>query len=207
MRGDALQYDSMKELVMDDDTIKKLVRDIDSVQGPGEIKIFAGEGNCSVYDNPEVCKAFKRGKKRGVEIKMILGPILSVSEDTGKSRLTELAEDTIEVFYRPFRHMLPHYRVLKDSSKLQCYVEAPNPAREAELEVPIGNNSIWARKLDSDFDGFISVYGLKPYKDLTKVFILLRPSQIEELRRKSEDRGIDLEYLNKDDIENLLNYS
>ncbi len=181
----------------------RLIRDIKSVGDYGEIKIFSGEGNCHVYNNSEVYDALKEAKDRGVKIRMIIGPIISVAEETGETYLSELAGEGIEVFFRPCRHTLLHYRVMKDSEKIECYVEDHHPPMERGEFLISDKNGIWAQKFDSDFDQFIEAYGLKHSENLME-FVPLRPSEIELLKKKSRELNKSLDYLKKEDIVDIL---
>lgn len=185
--------------------MKTLVEYINAVKGPGQIKIFAGEGNCHIYNDPEVSEAFKKARKNGIEIKMIIGPILSVSEETGHSLLIDLAKDTIEMYCRPYRHTLPHYTVTKDLSGILCYVESPHSCLEEVAEIFTEKDGIWAQKFDRDFDEFIKAYNLQSCRNLEEVLIPLKPSQIKELKKRSKLAGKDAEYLYKDEIETIMN--
>ena len=111
---------------------------------------------------------------------------------------------TIKVYFRPKRHSLPHYRIMKDATQTRCHIQSIHSALEAGKEISVKESQKWSKELDREFDQFIRSYRLSACKNITDCFVALKPSQIESLKRMSEERRKDFEYLTKTDITSML---
>ena len=136
---------------------------------------------------------------------MVIGPILSVPETDGEVYLSELArEGIINVFPKPYRHSLPHYRVMEGSDKkavsLESFHEPLNPAPKIELL-----KNFWVTLSMGNFKDFIESYDLSAGKDLAQSLVFLNDSQIRKLLSECNGRGKPyFSYLEKNNIVDML---
>ncbi len=187
---------------IDDQRVSMLVKDIESVGDNQEIRIFAGEGNCHVYNREEVYNALTGVKTRGVKARMILGPVFCVPDNDNRGYLRRLVEeDAITVYYRPYRFQLPHYRVFTDrDDSLKIYLEEPHPSMIPGKAVENADENVWARKYYADFDEFIKIYELEVVKDIASRFLLWTPAQIETVCILAREENLDYDFLGKDEL-------
>jgi integrase len=155
-----------------------------------------------------VLNAFRRAKEeKKVRILMIGGPVISVEESSRENKLLDLVtEKIIELYIRPRRHTLFHYRIISDE---KIYIEEPHEAFASPAEryiITPQNPKGWIKYLEADFDRLISERKVELSQNPKKDFLLLTPSEIKLVRDKGSKLDKDYDLLTRDEIEELLNF-
>lgn len=184
---------------------ERLVEDINSAKKT--IKIFAGEATCLAYNEESVLQAFKQALDRGVKIEMIAGPLFSVDEKTKENGILDLAgKENFTLYFRPLRHRMSHFRII-DNNPDRFYGEWAHEA-QAPLSkrkvIESDDPELWTEKLSYDFDKFIELGKAISSQDPKRDFLLLTPSKIQKVKEEAARLKKDIDYMTKEEIENLL---
>jgi len=195
----------MSQIISDEERIKRLILDIDSASK--SIRIVSGEANYEIYNNEDVVTAFRNAKKRGVDIKIMIGPIIEVPEDGNDNMIVKLSEENVlEIYYRPERRTLIHYRIV---DKHVFYAEEPHPPLSPPSErrvmdiMDINDKEFWINKMIADFDARISEREVLLSK--REDFIMLKPSQIQKLISLLIKEGESYDFITKDVLKEIAN--
>ena len=182
---------------------------IRSVPKNGYVYMTAGELDCTVYTK-SVADALRTANKKGVEISVISGPVLSVDEN-GVSHVAELAKEGIVRLYlaqkrdRKFAGKT-HFRV---ASNGHLYWEEPHNPGEKVFRVGYNypQDHFEAKRFAKKFKALLSsneVRRVKSGENPYELFLCLTNEEHDTLRRAIVDEGRDYDDC---DIEYLKNVS
>ncbi len=159
------------------------------------VDVFSGEAHVALYSDPDLMQAFRDARRKGVRIRIVVGPVLSIyrkPDGSVYSGLIELMQDgTVEVLQRPTRETGEHYKIID--------------ATEAELEhahsplTPMSQREIVSRPAGSLHESFLSYLAegrTKPVKG-AQDFLLLTEEEILDVARSA---GSDYDAMTKEAI-------
>lgn len=80
------------------------------------VKIFAGEAHWAIFDHPDIIDTLTDLRKQGVNIKVVVGPVISTGGAPNSPELVDIAKKGIlELYYRSKRGSDPHFMIIDDS--------------------------------------------------------------------------------------------
>lgn len=117
--------------------VENLVKDIEAVGSDGRLDFFSGEAHAELFSHNAIMRSLREAHQRGVRIRLLMGPVLSVTErdDVRYSGVLELVEEgVIELYRRPLRETREHYRLMcwheNGSFREEIRIEAKHKALE-----------------------------------------------------------------------------
>ncbi|MFN8526186.1 MAG: hypothetical protein U0821_24055 [Chloroflexota bacterium] len=122
-------YDSPEWLPVRD-SVRSFIEDLESVRFGGTVRVFCGEADPSVYNDPAFLATVRRIRaERNACVRVITGPILLRPSDGQDNGLLALLEsgDIAELRHRRARYATGHFRVVETESYFRHYVEFPHP--------------------------------------------------------------------------------
>jgi hypothetical protein len=164
-------------------------------QAKKSIKVFSGEAHWMLYSHSSVLDTLRDQNNRGVDIKFIAGPALSVSKRGKETYLgiLELAkEKVINLYSRETRGKSCHFIIIDDA---EASIEDHHPPL-LPLDERIKTKAIAGSERFNEVCKIFSDHlaRLKPSNNPNEDFALMTPSQINELVRS----GVNFDGLTKE---------
>ncbi|MEM4409579.1 MAG: hypothetical protein QXI19_12640 [Candidatus Caldarchaeum sp.] len=170
------------------------------------VKIFAGEAPYTVFDRPKVIRALQEAAKRGVNIEIVVGPVISRGGNKESPELLELASrGTVKLYYRPRRESGVRFMILNDEEVVEwlhdeavtLLQEKPSCKRYSRVDRP----QDFALRMNK-FKLHASGESLTLHPE--KQFLLLRPAEIRKIFELASQQSKDYNNLGREEIEQLL---
>ena len=174
---------------------------IDVINGARKhITLVRGEIPYSVYDE-EVSRAMQRANDRGVEITLVCGPMVVVT-DSLEHPVLSLADRGVVDLYYSNKTRSPHF-VEADGTTL--YYEEPHPLGALHRGVWHVENSYFnARMYRRRVMSAIDAGDVKRVELFDHPFVLLTLAQFEALRSKAIAKQLDVNRLSGEEIRDLM---
>ena len=121
--------------------------------------------------------------------------------------MIELVEKEIVELYYSERRAEIHYRIVGNGKSKIVHIESPhNPLAPApnrqRFQIPEQRQEEFYKSAKAEFNSFI--IDKKPSSDPQKDFLILSVHQIEQLNNKAQKKEININSLNRSQIEELL---
>jgi len=191
------------------DPLEDLISDLLAVRKGGKIRIWSGEGNPAVYNDPRFRTAAEAAKSlREAEIVVITGPLLVVDNE-GRNGLLELGrEGIITLYHRLARGATAHFRVTEGDEGYRYYTEYPHPPRfplEKRLAADFGvvapvDEEREAEKARFLFDSWVKRIEQRQSSAGSKLPLLTDESGLALLIQTAERYDFVFDYLGPDEL-------
>jgi len=184
-------------------TVDKLSQYIQEAEK--SIRIVAGELDHKIYHQPRILNNLRDAVSlRNVDVQIMVGPIISVTENKSNGIIKLWREKLVRIYRRPARQNIVHFWVIDNE---RIYAEDPHPPllplkgrREMRTDYP----EFWARKMGQDFDDRIKDGEAFLSEDLQADFLFLTPAQVEKLSATLQELHSDYDFRTKKELEDIL---
>lgn len=190
------------------EVISELIKHINAAKH--RLRIFTGEANCNVYNNPGIETALKNAYERGVRIQIIAGPILSVCPGSNyRSAVLEKAQrKELELFYRSRRSTEQHFCIADEAMGVRQHYHRPMTGYRPPEPIPLDELSSYIKKFDTWVTTGVGTYNDHSFivqfsQNPESQFLLLDREKIRYADNTAESLGLRFNDLSREEIETL----
>lgn len=194
-RRDTVEQDQAKSY---DEMISRFSDQINSTKT--SLTIVTGEAHCKIYNAEPVRKALFDAMKRGVRIRAMMGPSVSIDETGTNTMLELIGKDYVEIYRRKARSII-HSRVM---DKRNAYIELPHkpgagPHERKMMNVKEDEQEFWANTLEQEFDYQVRKKIAEKVKSKND-FVFVKLEDYENIVEKANHQGKNFDFLTKEDL-------
>ena len=175
--------------------ITELVEAIRSVKEDGRIRILCGEGEPRVYNDQRVMDAFEFAKNnRNARTEVNTSPFILI-EDGWNGLIKSQEKGYIDVYCRPQRGAMVHFKTIETDQGYRFYpelphrVNAPTEDRNPVRSEVIGGTQFWATSFNEFFDEWSNASEKIGGEKDEKPYIEMTREMVTKLIQKTDTNG------------------
>lgn len=178
------------------DVVQRLIR-----SARRSIKIYTGEANDAIFDDPELIRAIEDCYFSGVKIQIVAGPVLLKGGDRNSPMVINLAyAGLVRLYIRPTRGKLNHFCIFDDE---RIWYEQPHEplellhSRPERTMIRLGN----ALEYLPQFQRYVREEN--SCLSAEEKFLILSHEELRRLMDAAKRQGVDLNVLTKNELKRL----
>lgn len=190
--------------------VAHLAEDLEAVTHGGVIRLFCGEANPSIYNDPLFLKAAEYAKsRRAASIHVSLSPLVA-ADTRRRNGLIELWKERVieQVYCRPSRGAFTHFRVIPSNGHYRYYAEEYHPpllprAQRRALNPDAFSQQQFDRLAEEAtllFEGLREYLTEKQVSPLGRLPLLVVQKDLSSLVQIAEQYGRSFDHLSVEDL-------